>query len=1002
MRRYTSEMAKRFEEFDWSRTSIGPVERWPATWRNVVDLILVSSFPSAVGLGPKLIYFYNDAFISIGGPARHPLALGSPVREVWREIWEPVLEPRFSETLSTGRPTGEADLLMPLLRSGYLEETYLTFSFAALADDEGNPSGIFCTATENTGQVIARRQLDCLRRVASQCAYAESAEDACKLAVQILEGQPRDVPFAVVYRLDGTGSGVESIASTGLSSIPTGDPWHLPATVLNPTPLLIDGIADIVGPTLVRPEVMPQQALAISLTDAGTGAPQCILVTGLNPMRPVEESRRFIELVASQVETAITSARARENAERRARELAALDRAKTVFFSNVSHELRTPLTLLLEPLRQVLDCAQLDPADRDLLTTARRAGTRLLKLVNSLLDFSRIEGGRVEAHYAPIDLGLFTADLASMFRSAFERLGIRFVIEYQSLREPAYVDWDMWEKIIFNLLSNALKFTLTGEVRIQVQALTDCWELEVADTGCGIAAEDLARIFDRFATIEAPYARTVERTGIGLSLVKELVKLHGGTIAAKSERGRGTTITVRIPAGSAHLPRDRIAAESSPSQPRHAAQPFLEEAFGWVPEDSESISLDTSADSSRDRILVVDDNAEMRRYLLHLLRHRWQVDTAPNGSAALDQIRRQPPDLVIADIMMPQMDGLELLHRLRNEPLTTQLPVLLLSARAGEKASVSGLHAGADDYLVKPFSRHELLARVESRLAAGRQQAAERQARAQAEQTIRAREEFFASLAHELRSPAACLFTWIERLRDGNASDESAALDVLETTAHTVRRLAEDLLDVAKGTSGHMRVDRQPYASLAPLIAGVIEAYGPAAAQKDITLHCKLDGDSGPVEVDADRIQQIISNLFSNAMRYTPCGGHIEVHCVRRGDCVELLVRDNGKGIIADALPHVFERYWQAAPALDGDSGLGLGLFICRMLIELHDGRIDVMSEGRGRGTTFIVQLPLAASAPRDGARRRNFPVHVRIHDAAFTAARLAARQLARPFRTGS
>ena len=573
MRRYTSEMAKRFEEFGWSRTSIGPVVRWPATWRNIVDLILVSSFPSAVGLGPELIYFYNDAFISIGGPARHPSALGRPVREVWREIWEPVLERRFSETLSTGRPTGEADLLMPLLRSGYLEETYLTFSFAALADDHGNPSGIFCTATENTGQVIARRQLDCLRRLASQCAYAESAEDACQLAARALEGQPRDVPFAIVYRLDGTGSRVESIASTGLSSIPPGDPWRLAAAASSRTPLLIDQVADIVGPVLVRPEVMPQQALAVPLADTGPDAPQCILVTGLNPMRPVEESRKFIELVAGQVETAVSSARMRENAERRARELAALDRAKTVFFSNVSHELRTPLTLLLEPLRQVLDRAQLDSADRDLLTTARRAGTRLLKLVNSLLEFSRIEGGRIDARYAPTDLGLFTADLASMFRSAFERLGIRFLVECQSLPEPAYVDRDMWEKIVLNLLSNALKFTLTGQVSIRLQALAECLELEVADTGCGIAAEDLPRIFDRFATIEAPRARTVERTGIGLSLVKERVKLHGGTIEARSKRDAGTTITVRIPAGTAHLPQDRIAAEGPPSQARRAGRP---------------------------------------------------------------------------------------------------------------------------------------------------------------------------------------------------------------------------------------------------------------------------------------------------------------------------------------------------------------------------------------------------------------------------------------------
>src|SRR6185312_7972941 len=337
-------------------------------------------------------------------------------------------------------------------------------------------------------------------------------------------------------------------------------------------------------------------ALTIPFADAGADAPKCILVTGLNPMRPAEESRRFFELVAGQVATAISSARMRENAERRARELATLDRAKTVFFSNVSHELRTPLTLLLEPLRQVLDCARLDAGDRELLLTARRAGARLLKVVNSLLEFSRIEGGRIDAHYVPTDLGLFTAELASMFRSAVERAGLQLVIDCATMPEQAYVDRDMWEKVVLNLVSNALKFTLAGQVSIRVRACDDCFELQVADTGCGIAAEDLPRIFDRFATIDAPRARTAERTGIGLSLVKERVRLHGGTIEAKSDLDVGTTITVRIPRGRAHLPQERIAAEVPTTQPTDAVQSYLEEALSWLAEDFET----TSANAARD------------------------------------------------------------------------------------------------------------------------------------------------------------------------------------------------------------------------------------------------------------------------------------------------------------------------------------------------------------------------------------------------------------------
>ena len=513
-------------------------------------------------------------------------------------------------------------------------------------------------------------------------------------------------------------------------------------------------------------------------------------------------------------------------------------------------------------------------------------------------------------------------------------------------------------------------------------------------SGCGIAQDDLPRIFDRFAAIEPPRSRTVERTGIGLSLVKEHVRMHGGTIEARSKLGAGTTITVHIPRGRAHLPQDRVAAESRSARPGAAEQPYFEEAPGWLAEASDTTTAAPADAPSRERILVVDDNTDMRRYLRRLLQTRWQVDTASDGAEAIARIQQERPDLIIADIMMPRMDGLELLRRVRADTATAEIPLLLLSARAGEEASAGGLRAGADDYLVKPFSRHELLARIESRLATARQQAVERQARREAERTIRAREEFFAALAHELRSPAACLFMWIERLRDGRlrGTGDSDALDILETAAHTVRRLAEDLVDVARGTSGNMRVELQPYATLAPLIAGVVEAYRPAAAKKHITLHDELEDDSGPVEVDADRIQQIVSNLLSNAIRFTPAGGRIDVQCRRGCNGIELSVRDSGKGIPADALPHVFERFWQGTPAADPDAGLGLGLAICRQLVELHGGRIEATSEGCDRGTTFVVRLPMAATVGGKRTKDRKLGLHTRIRDAAFTTARLAAR----------
>jgi signal transduction histidine kinase len=1029
MNQVQGEMAGRFGDFDWAVTSIGPPERWPITWLKAWELIRDSSFPAALALGPDHIYLYNDAFIPLGGAARHPAALGLPVKLVWEEIWQPYLEPRFQQTLATGRPTGEVDLLMPIMRSGYLEETYMRFSFAAVRDDEGNPSGILCTATENTQLVIMKRQSDCLRRLAADCASADSPEEACHLAAAVLDEQHRDVPFALFYAFDRGSGRVVRVASAGLDTIPevvpqvvpfdsAADPWRLATVAYDGKSSLIAGVAASMGAGLRRPELVPQQAIALPVSSGGSDMPSGILVAGLNPMRPSAESGAFHELAATHLEKAVGRARMKQLAEERARELSALDRAKTVFFSNISHELRTPLTLLLGPMHQVLDCANLEPEHRELLGMARQAGGRLQKLVDSLLDFSKIEAGRADAHYLPTDLPVLTADLAAMFCSVFECAHIPLAVDCPATPEPAYVDPEMWAKIVHNLLSNALKFTLEGQVTVRLLTSADQFQLEVSDTGCGIAREDLQRIFQRFVRVPASRARTVEGTGIGLSLVEELTRLHGGAVEVSSELGAGTTFRVRIPTGFAHLPQNRIGAARTLPPPDTGAQPFLDQALGWIGED---VAVATSnfglsaADpagrprgihdalagpdqDSRERVLVVDDNAQMRQYLSRLLRYRWHVETAPDGVAALEHIRARAPDVVIADIMMPRMDGIAMLRELRAETLTAELPVLLLSARAGEEASVGGLQAGANDYLVKPFSQRELVARVETLLAQGRQRAAERSARKQAEQTIRAREEFFAALSHELRSPVSSLLAWIELLQNERISHSKLleSLQVLELSARTLRRLSGDLYDVARATSGGMRVNLRPFASIAPIVATVVDAFAPAASKKKLTLHRMLEELSGPVSIDPDRLQQILGNLLSNAVRFTPPGGHIDVSCARRDDIVELRVSDSGRGIRTEALPHVFERYWQGEHVAEDDSGLGLGLTISRRLVELHGGEIEALSEGEGCGATFIIRLPLAGECREDDQAPGDASARDRLRDAALAAERIAEQQMAR------
>lgn len=376
-------------------------------------------------------------------------------------------------------------------------------------------------------------------------------------------------------------------------------------------------------------------------------------------------------------------------------------------------ELRTRLADAGEDIRTELDAIH-------------RNGLRLGKLVNTLLDFSRIEAGRMQARYEPVELGAVTAELASVFRSAVERAGLTFQVDCPALDEPVHVDRTLWEKVILNLLSNALKFTFEGTVRVTVRRSGPHAVVTVADTGTGVPEAEMPRLFERFHRIENARSRSNEGSGIGLALVRELVGLHGGTIDASSTEGEGTAFTVRVPFGTAHLPEGSVVSEPAAVRASATADPYVHEALrrlpvspegaadGDGPEGTEAAPLGTDAGPTRSaRVLVADDNADMREYLTRILTAGgYEVTAVTDGVEALDAARRRTPDLVVSDVMMPRLDGLELVSRLRGDSRTASVPVLLLSARAGQEASIEGLRAGADDYLVKPFAAAELLARV--------------------------------------------------------------------------------------------------------------------------------------------------------------------------------------------------------------------------------------------------------------------------------------------------
>ncbi|HEX4914011.1 MAG TPA: response regulator, partial [Vicinamibacterales bacterium] len=450
-------------------------------------------------------------------------------------------------------------------------------------------------------------------------------------------------------------------------------------------------------------------AVALPIARPGLSQPYGVLVAAISPRLPLDDRYRdFLSLVADQVATGISNARAYDEERRRSEALLELDRQRTAFFSNVSHEFRTPLTLMLAPLEEALAKSPGSLAERDVEVVYRNA-LRLLRLVNTLLDFSRLEAGRTAVTMAPTDLAALTRDLASTFQSLLADAGLRFEIDCPPLAAPVAVDRDMWEKIVLNLLSNAFKFTLAGSVRVRLRELNDTIELTVQDTGAGIPEDELPRIFDRFHRVAGTPSRTFEGSGIGLALVRELVRMHDGDVRVVSVFGEGTTFTVTIPkrdAGSAALATRPSAA---------AAASFIDEASRWDA-DTNRVAAPAGADGNTARVLVVDDNPDMRAYLARLLGESWRVELTANGREAIESIALNRPDLIVTDVMMPELDGLELLRRIRANAATRLIPVIMLSARSGEESRIEGLAAGADDYVVKPFSANELVARVRTHL----------------------------------------------------------------------------------------------------------------------------------------------------------------------------------------------------------------------------------------------------------------------------------------------
>ncbi len=715
------EMGALVRSINWRRTALGALADWPQSLRTTMSICLNSKFPIAVYWGPEYLMLYNQSLVPMVGPQKHPTALGQPAHVVLAEIWD-IIEPLLRHVRTTGEATWSEDLMLPLARTGLPEESYFTFTYSPIRDESGGVGGVFCAVVETTAKVIEERRLRLLNAL-SEAGRARTPVEACVNAAAEIERATQDVPFALLYLFDD--AGVATLA--GAANCARGDtlapaklrpgdtaPWPFMDLVEDPEPVpLVGAPSDAVG------------AVILPMVHSGGGRRFGFVVAGLSPMLSQSPSyMRFQKLLAASISQAVAGAAAYEAERRRAEALSELDRVKTAFFSNLSHEFRTPLTLMLGPAEDALaEGNDLSPDDRERWTLVHRNALRLSKLVNTLLDFSRIEAGRIDASYEPTDLVAMTGELVSMFRSAIDQAGLTLRLDLSPIDEPAYVDRAMWEKIVLNLLSNALKFTFEGCVDVSLRLSGDEFVLVVQDTGTGISATELPHVFDRFYRIRGARARTHEGSGIGLALVAELVRLHGGGVRADSVEGRGTVISVRLPRGRSHLPSDQVSSVSPPVAVSNGATPYLEEARRWLATGDEITGERRPAfhglqpGDPRARIVIADDNADMRDYLARLLRERWEVAAYADGESALAAIKETKPDLILADVMMPGLDGFGVLHAVRDDADLRLTPVILLSARAGEEATAEGLNAGATDYIVKPFVARDLLVRIASKLA---------------------------------------------------------------------------------------------------------------------------------------------------------------------------------------------------------------------------------------------------------------------------------------------
>ncbi|WWC87709.1 uncharacterized protein L201_002601 [Kwoniella dendrophila CBS 6074] len=785
------------ENIDWKKTPLGDRSKW----RDVIDPILSIVFESkssdCVWLGPDLRQVYNKGYSQL---LDHPRSMGRPAKEVWASVWD-TIEPYVKLCMSGTAVFKDNDpIFFKRYGNNVLMEHYHSWRYVPIAGKDGSILGIFNQSVETTEKVLQDRRLASSRDLAERMLIVRSMDEYFGAVVEVLEENSKDAPFFMCYKIQQTennsahvqvqatleatvgvpenhpsaekklsftlppirtranfGPNADRLSSPTLSAISAlssgsgrvchvtsdGHQWPILKALNTRQCVIVDDCSELIeGYSICQWDELPFAAIVIPIcSDGSIEVPDGVIIMGLNVRRPFDaEYDGWVNGIRSQLVSTLANVKAAEAEQRMEEDNARMEKAKAAWFRGAAHDLRSPLTLIAGPLSDLMDDNP-TPKQRTALVTAQRNIDRLMRLVNALMDFSRLEAGRMEGRFLPTDLGSFVTDLAALFRPAVERLGIQYTIDVEPCDHLVYVDPTLFETIISNIIGNALKYTEKGSITVQVR-YTDHAEISVIDTGVGIPEDEVPLVTEWYHRATTAIHAGTQGSGLGLALAKELLRLHCGDLIVSSKTAstpnqpHGSTFTARIPLSFKPLPP---TSSMTTSKFGSYGAAVANEVLRWNKEDGESSSSDgVTTDSilgsnskfsdgflfeKTDTVLLVEDNTDMRNYIKQILTPFCTVIEASNGQQALEMAISNPPNLILSDMLMPKMNGLELLQEIRNHPNTKIIPMVLLSAIAGDESRVEALMMGAEDYLAKPFKPKELVARVHLHLQVGKKRA---------------------------------------------------------------------------------------------------------------------------------------------------------------------------------------------------------------------------------------------------------------------------------------